>query len=147
MIRSSTAQSDNPWEDLVIALLSVNQYSLERTYPLLEGIRAEKLADMQHLAAWTVPQIEERLKAASMPQIEERLKAASCDRGSFMTGLFAQRLHSLGEYIERHNIARCELTLRSGDVRAIETLLLPVNGIGPVVLKKFYLLRGISEPL
>jgi hypothetical protein len=135
MIRSSTAQSDNPWEDLVIALLSVNQYSLERTYPLLEGIRAEKLADMQHLAAWTVP------------QIEERLKAASCDRGSFMTGLFAQRLHSLGEYIERHNIARCELTLRSGDVRAIETLLLPVNGIGPVVLKKFYLLRGISEPL
>ena len=135
MIRSSTGQSDNPWEDLVIALLSVNQYSLERTYPLLEGIRAEKLADMQHLAAWTVP------------QIEERLKAASCDRGSFMTGLFAQRLHSLGEYIERHNIARCELTLRSGDVRAIETLLLPVNGIGPVVLKKFYLLRGISEPL
>ena len=135
MIRSSTAQSDNPWEDLVIALLSVNQYSLERTYPLLEGIRAEKLADMQHLAAWTVP------------QIEERLKAAGCDRGSFMTGLFAQRLHSLGEYIERHYIARCELTLRSGDVRAIETLLLPVNGIGPVVLKKFYLLRGISEPL
>jgi hypothetical protein len=59
-----------------------------------------------------------------------------------MTPLFAQRLHALGEHVNAEGVDRCEAILRSGDGSAIDDLLSPVNGIGPVVLERFHLLRG-----
>ena len=126
--------SDDLWEHLVVAVLSVNQYSLERTYGSIQGLRSEKLVDPRNLSLWTVR------------EIEERLKAAGCDRGDFMTRLFSQRLHSLGKHVEGRGFRICEEILRTGERRAIDNLLAPVNGIGPVVLKHFRLLRGLPEP-
>ncbi len=133
---NSPAQSDHPkespWEDLVVSILSVNQYSLERTYGSVEGLRKQKITEVS------------TLMRSDSDEIEQKLKAAGCDRGPFMTKLFAVRLSALGAFIQAQGADECERVLESQNAKAIESLLLPIKGIGPVVLKNFYLLRGIS---
>src|ERR1041384_1101122 len=83
---------DDPWEDLVVSVLSVNNYSLERTYKSLAALREQGLVDPRRLEQWD--QVE----------IASRLKAAGCDRGPFMTNLFALRLANVGELIRRKGV-------------------------------------------
>lgn len=122
---------DEPWEDLVISILSVNQYSLERTYSSLEGLRKQGLFDPKNLMRW------------DQDQVVDRLKSAGCYRGQFMTSLFAVRLCNLGALVETKSIDASTRIIASRNRRAIEELLLPVNGIGPKVIANFCLLREI----
>ena len=131
LIQSDPA--DSPWDDLVVSILAVNQYTLERTYPLLQGLRREKLTDPLTLGN------------SEPEQIQNKLRAAGCDRGLFMTKLFAERLSALGAFVKTRSISECEGILRGSDSEAIGKLLLPVKGIGPVVLRNFALLRNISS--
>jgi hypothetical protein len=55
---------------------------------------------------------------------------------------FAERLAALGEVIQIKGVTECEKIVGCCDTRAIEKLL-SFNGIGPVVLRNFFLLRGI----
>jgi hypothetical protein len=123
---------DDAWEDLVVSILSVNQYSLERTYSMVDGLRRENITDPLRLARW------------ESPEIEIRLRAAGCDRGVFMTKLFAERLGALGALIRTNGRGECDKVIKSRDAKAIENLLLPVHGIGPVVLRQFFLLRDLK---
>jgi len=124
---------DDAWEDLVVSILSVNQYSLERTYQALAGLREQGLLEPHGFMHW------------GQAEIVDRLKAAGCDRGPFMTNLFALRLGNLGILIERRGLETCMRILRGRHRRAIEDLLLPVNGIGPKVIANFCLLRELGE--
>jgi hypothetical protein len=124
---------DDSWEDLVVSMLSVNQYSLEKTYEFVGGLREQGLFDPRMLMVWD--QLE----------IVERLKSAGCDRGPFMTNLFALRLANLGMLIASRGLETCARVISGRDTRAVGELLLPVNGIGPKVISNFYLLRGMSS--
>lgn len=124
---------DDPWEDLVVSLLSVNQYSLEWTYRSIEGLRSQGLVNPINLQMW------------GHGDIVTGLKAAGCDRGPFMTNLFALRLGNLGALIQGKGLDACSRVISGRDRRAIELLLLPVNGIGPKVIEQFYLLRNILQ--
>jgi hypothetical protein len=126
-------QADNPWEDLVISILAVNHYSLERTYQYVEGLRNAGLCDPWQLVKW-----DEK-------EIADRLIWAGCDRGSFMTSLYALRLANLGAMVESKGIEDCSKVISSCDTHAIEELLLPVNGIGPKVIANFCCLRDIPK--
>src|SRR5438105_10117470 len=108
--------SDSIWEDLVLSILSVNQYSLEKTYSALEGLRREGLFEPENLISW------------SSEEIAFRLKQGGCGRGVFMTALFGHRLSSLGHFLQSKGTKTCEEILRSGDSSAIQDLLLSVNG-------------------
>lgn len=123
---------DHTWEDLVVAILSVNHYSLEKTYLTIAGLRREGIVEPHNLRSW------------GTEEIAARLIRAGYDRGSFMTTLFAQRLASLGRFLESHGLESCELVLSSKNSSAIADLLMPVNGIGPSVLKNFLIMRGIE---
>jgi 3-methyladenine DNA glycosylase/8-oxoguanine DNA glycosylase len=125
--------TDDPWEDLVIGILSVNQYSLERTYRLVDGFRTQGLFQPENLMRW------------DPSGIVDRLKSAGCDRGQFMTNLFALRLSALGMLIQAKGIEACTSIIAGRDTKMIEELLLPVNGIGPKVLANFYLLLGTPQ--
>jgi endonuclease III-like uncharacterized protein len=125
---------DDPWEDLVVSMLSVNQYSLERTYAAIEGLRREHIAVPSNLARWQTQ------------EMEGRLRAAGYDRGPFMTDLFAKRLCALGALIRDKGADVCEKVIGGFDMEAIQGLLLPVHGIGPVVLRKFFVLRNLDIP-
>ena len=124
--------TSNPWEDLVLSILSVNQYSLEKTYLHVEGLRSEGLFEPENLMALPGDEIASRLKRAVV--IGE----------VFMTTLFAHRLSSLGWFLQSNGVRECESVLRSSDSSAIRALLLPVNGIGPKVLQNFFLMREIQ---
>lgn len=123
--------ADSPWEDLVISILAVNQYSLEKTYPCKHGLQAQEL---------TVPA---KLMGLAPEEIERRLRAAGCDRGDFMTALFAKRIFALAEYARSVGIEHSSDILSGKSRQKIEQFLEPVSGIGPVVLRNFFLLRGI----
>ncbi len=41
---------DDPWEDLILSILSVNSFPLERTYALANGLRNQGLFDPRPLA-------------------------------------------------------------------------------------------------
>jgi hypothetical protein len=124
---------DDPWEDLVVSLLSVNQYSLERTYRSIEGLREQGLSNPTNLKQW------------GRGDFVARMKAAGCDRGAFMTDLFALRLANLGALIQNRGLDSCTKVISGRDTHAIEELLLPVSGIGPKVIANFCLLRDIPK--
>ncbi len=124
---------DSAWEDLVVSILAVNQYSLEKTYACKAGLQAQGL---------TLPTTLLELAPA---EIERRLKAGGCDRGAFMTNLFAKRLAALGARVRAVGIDRSTSILAGKSRQEIEQFLEPVNGIGPVVLRNFFLLRGVPE--
>lgn len=123
--------ADDPWQDLVVSILSVNQYPLERTYQSIEGLRDQGLFDPENLRQW------------DQREIVERLKSAGCSRGPFMTNLFALRLSHLGKLIASKGLSACTDIIAGRNKNASEELLLPVNGIGPKVMANFYLLRDI----
>ena len=127
------ASIDDPWEDLVISLLSVNQYSLEKTYQHAEGLREQGLFIPKNLVKW------------DQEGILLRLKAGGCDRGEFMTNLFALRLANLGHFVGGKGLDACTKVLLGKDAKAIEALLLPVNGVGPKVIHNFCFLREIPQ--
>jgi hypothetical protein len=119
---------NDPFELLVVALLSVNNYSVERTLSLRNALRGEELFSPTSLAS---------LRSS---QIAERLGKAGYDRGPFLTSLIAHRLACLGEHIVAIG-PKANAILASGSREQVETLLLVVDGIGPAVLHTFLALR------
>jgi hypothetical protein len=120
------------WSDLVIAILSVNNNSLEKTYVYLPGLKAVGLRSPENLSRWGVD------------EIVQRLQKAGCNRGAFMTPLYAKRLSSLGAAVSATGIEKFTSSLGCGQRSEIASLLLPINGIGPRVLENFFLLRQLQ---
>jgi len=124
--------SDNVWEDLIISILSVNQYKLQSTYSKVSSLRLVGIFAPQNLKTWT------------SEEIKNRLISGDCDRGSFMTHLFAERLSSLGELVRKRGVSECERVLLSEDKGLITELLMPVRGVGEKVLENLFMLRDLS---
>jgi endonuclease III-like uncharacterized protein len=123
---------DNPWEDLVISILSVNQYSLEKAYVQAPLLRENGLFSPENLSKWDIE------------EIAARLRSSGYDRGSFMTNLFAVRLACLGVAAISSGLPESGRILLSNEPKAIRSFLLPIKGIGPQVLQNFFLLREIK---
>lgn len=117
-------------EDLVVSILSVNNYPLEKTYLAIERLRQQGVFDPQNLMGWT------------WVEMVRHLRLGGYYRGDFMTGLFADRLMSLGTLIKSVGVTQCEEILREGNDNEIREFLRPVNGVGAKVLANFFLLRG-----
>jgi hypothetical protein len=117
---------DEVWSDLIVSILSVNNYSLEKAYSLVPALRSEGLCSPDNLVKWDVEAIAKRLKNAGL------------ERGSFMAALYAQRLSSLGAAINRVGVADFTNALSSERRADISTLLTPIHGIGPRVLANFF---------
>lgn len=118
----------NPWPDLIIAMLAVNTFPLAKVFSLFEALDSNSLFDPRSLARW------------DRGEIARRLKAAGYDRGPGLTNILADRLWSLRAF--ENNVAASESILAGGSKREVEALLKCVNGVGPMVLENFLLLRG-----
>ncbi|TVP63094.1 MAG: hypothetical protein EA343_08985 [Nodularia sp. (in: Bacteria)] len=123
--------TNNVWEDLVISILSVNQYTLSKTYLSIETMRQVGLFNPDNLIQW------------DSNEINEHLRQGGCERGSFMTNLFAERLAALGALIANQGISKCEQILLSRDKKLITDFLMPVKGIGPKVIQNLFLLQEL----
>lgn len=124
--------SSEVWEDLILAMLSVNRYSLEKAYSAVDSLRREELFDPEKLAKWT------------LEEVEIRLRRGGYDRGEYLTKLLANRLMSLGVFAERAGIEQSERILTTSGKNEVGKFLQPVNGIGPQVLENFLVLRPNS---
>lgn len=127
------AMATDIWEDLIIAILSVNNYSLEKTYSAMQSLRHEGVFDPNNLASWT------------LEEIATRLRRGGYDRGEYLTKLFASRLMSLGMFVEHVGVEECERILTSGDNTKIGHFLQPIKGVGPQVVTNLLLL-GHGSP-
>ena len=132
MAKEGAEETQAVWEDLVVSILSVNQYSIEKSYSLIEQLREQGLVAPHNLISW------------EQSEIARRLYRAGYNRGEFMTNAFANRLASLGDYIKDKGIDHCQQILLSSNRALIERTLRPVKGVGNVVLNNFYILRGIK---
>ncbi len=129
MAQMNMDSEDDPWGDLVVSMLAANRFPLDRAYGLLKQLRSEELTN------------PDALSRSTPPELYAKLISAGYDRGEFLTYLFAERLTSLGTFAKTHGIAECEKVMRGPNVAALKELLLSVNGIGPVVIENFLLLR------
>lgn len=124
---SGSTKLSDPCANLVMAMLSVNSFTLEKTFEISENLRANGLFDLNNLLNWDVE------------SIFRKLLASGYKRGG-MNGIFAERLKSLGELAA--DILSNERVLLDGSKDDITNLLRPVKGVGPVVLRNYMLLRG-----
>ncbi|MFC2171909.1 hypothetical protein ACFLU6_04680 [Acidobacteriota bacterium] len=117
--------------DLVISLLSVNAWTVEKSYSLLDGLRREGLLDMD-----LVSKLDES-------QIFLRLKKAGFNRGDFVVGLMSERIAHLARSMEAEGL-ECFYLLHSEDkIPELDSFLLGIKGIGPHVLRNYKMLIGI----
>jgi 3-methyladenine DNA glycosylase/8-oxoguanine DNA glycosylase len=118
----------NPWPELVLAMLSVNNFPLSKTLTLWEGLRKNGLFNPHNYLSW------------SEDEIARGLVAAGYDRGEVLTHMFVMRLASLKRLCA--DIDSTENILTQGNQPEIASLLAQVKGVGPRVLENFLLLRG-----
>lgn len=123
-------RSTKPWADLVIAILSVNNYPLDKTWNLFDGLEENGLFDPRVLAG------------CDLSELARRLGAAGYDRGDAMTAMFTDRLAALGRLAREVPVDRCERILSSGTRDEVVSFLAGVRGIGPKVLENYFRLRG-----
>jgi hypothetical protein len=121
------------FEYLVIALLSVNSYPLERTWRLREDLGRAGLCDPTHVASLN----EEELAS--------RLERAGYDRGDFLGGLVASRLNAVANYLIDIGWRRAATGLREGSHAEVTDLLIQAKGVGPAVIRNFLLLRDSRD--
>lgn len=117
-------------EDLILAILAVNNYPLEKAFALRDRLRAQ---------GWMEPQ---RVAKLSHEDAVAALKAAGYDRGPTMNSIFASRLQELGQFVVKHGLDTIATPLKAGKKDQVEALLLDLHGIGPAVVRNFWLLQG-----
>ncbi len=119
-----------PWADLVMAILSVNNHPLDRTFALCEALRDQGLFEPAVLAE------------ATPESIARKLVAGGYDRGHAMTEIFTDRLLSLGAFLRSGSSDEHRVVLEHGSRDEVRQILEPIKGIGPRVLENFFVLRG-----
>ena len=119
------------WPQLVASLLAVNSYSLLRARLLVPQLVESSLSE------------PEEFPSVGEVEVVKRLWRAGYRRGPFMARLMAERLIALGEFVSAKGEPECRAILLGDDSIAIHSLLEPVKGIGPVVIKNFLTLRDL----
>ena len=49
---------DGIWEDLIVSILAVNQYSLEKTYAVVPLLRSARVVDPANLTNWELEEVK-----------------------------------------------------------------------------------------
>ena len=116
--------------DLVVAMLAVNRWTLDRAVSLTNGLREAGLSDPA------------AVRSMSVDEVAARLAKAGYKRGQYMEQLLATRIGSAAEVLDEHGIRRVTELERRGDQNAVRAFLLTVKGVGPEVANSFLILRS-----
>lgn len=114
-------------DDLVVALLSINNYPVTTTWDLLPRLRAGGLTDAQ------------RMVVLDSAAIALRLKAAGYDRGK-ITDILAPRLRNLLKLANDGALDALPNLVQTGGEESVRSLLLPLKGVGPRVAATAWML-------
>jgi hypothetical protein len=127
-MRSSTGElPDEVVDALVMALLGVNNYSLEKIWKLLPRFRQEGLTKPRQVASEEI----DRLTA--------RLINAGYDRGH-LTAMFAERLQHLMAAITSGRLDELCSAATRRNAKAVHRILCEIRGVGPRVAHDAWML-------
>ena len=128
MLNKKCGSEVNNWAYVVMAMLSVNQFPIEKALGLHDQLETNGLFDLQNLASW------------NHSKIFKKLKESGYNKADLVVGYVTERLMSLGALSA--NIQENDNILNNGSKQEVTDLLSKVKGIGPVVLNNFLQLRG-----
>ncbi|HXG47422.1 MAG TPA: hypothetical protein VNO52_07355 [Methylomirabilota bacterium] len=120
-------------DHLVVALLAVGGYSLQRAWDLLPALQNEGLTDAK---------AAERLDEA---EVVRRLARAGYDRGPIVTTSMAKRLIALHAAVRGGILTHAFGLMREGRLQDAEKAFCKVKGVGPMVFKQFAALEGVVK--
>lgn len=119
--------ASNQIECLLMAVLAVNNYRLEKAWALLPRMRELGLTDPARVAAM------------DMPATIEALTGAGYDRKS-LTWMFAERVMALMAAIHGGELAGLDEAIAAKDKARATELLDRVRGVGPTVIQNAWAL-------
>lgn len=125
--------TDSIAENLLIALLAVNNWSLERVFDLRGPLRDVGLLDFETVAT------------LSEAAVAGRLAAAGHTRGEYMNKLMAVRILSMASVLSSDELTRLSEHLRQGRRDAVDATLNRIKGVGPSVRRSFWALEGLPK--
>lgn len=116
------------WRDLITAILSVYQYSLEKVDQVADKLGQNGLFDPEQLMSFT------------HEDIFMRLDKSGYKRGN-LNAIFTERLLNLGEFIKSESPEKIEHILSNSSKSKISSYIQPIKGVGPKVIENYFLLR------
>lgn len=121
---------DAVYEDLAMAMLAVNNHAIGKVYALRDRLRAEGFFEPGTVAGWT------------HDEACRRLLAAGYDRGPYYGGILASRQIELARFASGDGFRQVLADLEAGKRDAVTAQLLAVHGVGPAVMRNFWVLQG-----
>ena len=129
--KEKNVKTSNIWHDLVVSMLAVYNYTVEKVDAYSAGFEKQGLFDPN------------KIKQMNHEEIFTALEKAGYTRGN-LNAIFTERLQALGEYIEKKGKAHCEAILKSKNKDSITELLNPIKGVGPKVIENYLELRDLK---
>lgn len=117
-------------EDLVVAMLTVNNWALEKAWGLLPELTSLELCDAQCLSI------------LSHEEIFARLKRAGYAKSDYVVGLLADRMREMAKVMTATSPERLTELMESGNEKDRDRFLLSLKGVGPAVLETFVALQA-----
>ena len=113
---------------LVIALLAVNSYPIEKVFSCSPKLEEEGVFAPEKVSSWTE---EDAVR---------RLARAGYNRGPFITTLLADRLLSVSRFLQEGGLSAFQRACETRRVEEVAGALKGVRGVGPAVLRNFAIL-------
>ncbi len=118
--------------DLIVSVLAVQNFSIERAFGLLNALETQGLLDLREVASVTEAEVLRRLEAAGL------------NRGPFFNPLFAKRIHTIARTLGADGLLDLLRLEKEKDAKGIEQKLLGLWGVGPVVVWNYKVLRSLA---
>lgn len=115
--------------NLVVAMLTVNNWALEKAWALLPELTSLGLCDAQCLST------------LSHEEIFARLKRAGYAKSDYVVGLLADRLREMAKVMATIPPAKLTELMEPGHEKDRDRFLLSLKGVGPAVLETFVALQ------
>ncbi len=113
--------------NLIMALLAVNNCSLERVYGCHEKFEQQGIFDPEEVVKWNTETAAQRLATAGF------------DRGS-LNPILAERLFAVSQFLRAGGLTAFLHACGNRDIQEVGSTLRGIRGVGPFVLRNFSIL-------
>jgi hypothetical protein len=117
--------------DLVVAMLAVNRWSLERAHALSANLAATGFGD------------QVMISHIDVPAIARLLDVAGYSRGEYMRTLLARRIKDAAMRFAKLDPSALTEMEGARDVSGLRDVLMQIEGVGPQVFDNFRILRSL----
>jgi endonuclease III-like uncharacterized protein len=118
--------------DLVIAMLAVNGWHLDKVGDLMNSLEQNGLTNPNTVAS------------RAFTENAKCLESAGYSRGDYMVSMLTERIESAAQYFINHdNITKLADVEASRDLKRLRECLEPIKGVGKMVIENYALLRGL----